>query len=120
MRQANIWLHKLHQTENARKTLEKALEEEPSFVAAKRLLVEISFADGEWVEAQKLLDQLAAEYIGRLKIAKLNVDENPVTASQFGIQSIPTMLIFNKGRQVNKIMGAVPKQEIERELVSVL
>ena len=67
-----------------------------------------------------VLDQLAAEYRGRLKIAKLNVDENPVTASQFGIQSIPTMLIFNNGRQVNKIVGALPKPEIERQLASVL
>ncbi|HBF43325.1 MAG TPA: hypothetical protein DDW42_06780 [Desulfobacteraceae bacterium] len=44
-----------------------------------------------------LLEQLASEYAGRLKIAKLNVDENPVTASQYGIQSIPTMLLFKNG-----------------------
>lgn len=67
-----------------------------------------------------VLDQLAAEYRGRVKIAKLNVDENPVTASKYGIQSIPTMFIFKNGSQINKIVGALPKHEIERHLVSVL
>jgi thioredoxin 2 len=67
-----------------------------------------------------VLEQLASEYAGRLKIAKLNVDENPVTASQFGIQSIPTMLVFKNGKQVNKLVGAMPKQEIERHLGAIL
>ena len=67
-----------------------------------------------------VLEQLASEYAGRLKIAKLNVDENPVTASQYGIQSIPTMLIFKNGNQVNSLVGALPKQEIERHLSTTL
>jgi thioredoxin len=67
-----------------------------------------------------VLDQLASEYAGRVKIGKLNVDENPVTASRYGIQSIPTMLIFNNGNQVNRLVGALPKQEIERNLAAVL
>ena len=67
-----------------------------------------------------VLDQLASEYAGRLKITKLNVDENPVTASQYGIQSIPTMLLFQRGKLVNRLVGALPKGEIERHIRSYL
>jgi len=67
-----------------------------------------------------VLDQLAPEYAGRVKIAKLNVDENPMTSSQYAIQSIPTMLLFKNGQQVNKLVGALPKNEIERHLVPLL
>ena len=67
-----------------------------------------------------VLDQLASEYTGRIKIAKLNVDENPVTASQYGIQSIPTMLFFKNGKQVNKLIGAQPRPEIERHIKATL
>jgi thioredoxin 2 len=67
-----------------------------------------------------VLDQLASEYSGRIKIAKLNVDENPMTASRYGIQSIPTMLLFKNGNQIDKLVGALPKQEIVRHLKTVL
>jgi thioredoxin 2 len=67
-----------------------------------------------------VLDQLASEYAGRVKIAKLNVDENPVTASQYGIQSIPTMLLFKAGKQIDRLVGALPKQEIERHMGTML
>lgn len=67
-----------------------------------------------------VLEQLASEYAGRVKIAKLNVDENPATASRYGIQSIPTMLLFKGGNQVNSLVGALPKQEIERHLQTIL
>lgn len=63
-----------------------------------------------------VLDQLAAEANGRYKIAKLNVDENPVISQQFGIRSIPTMLIFKGGKLVDQIVGAVPKQAIAAKL----
>jgi thioredoxin 2 len=66
-----------------------------------------------------VLEQLASEYAGRVKIAKLNVDENPATASQYGIQSIPTMLLFKNGKQVNSLVGALPKAEIERHLSTI-
>jgi len=66
------------------------------------------------------LDQLASEYAGRVKIAKLNVDENPITASQYFIQSIPTMLLFKAGKQVDRVVGALPKQEIERHIGKML
>jgi thioredoxin 2 len=67
-----------------------------------------------------VLDELAAQYAGKVKIAKLNVDENPATASSYQIQSIPTMLLFKGGRPVNRIVGALPKPEIERHIRSVL
>jgi thioredoxin len=67
-----------------------------------------------------ILDQLAAESGGRYKIAKLNVDENPRTSAQFGIRSIPTMLIFKNGQLVDQIVGAVPKQAIAARLAAQL
>ena len=67
-----------------------------------------------------VLEQLASDYTGRVKIAKLNVDENPVTASKFGIQSIPTMLFFKNGQLVNKTIGALPKNEIEKHLQTLI
>ncbi len=67
-----------------------------------------------------VLDQLASEYKGRIKITKLNVDENPLTASKYGIQSIPTMLLFKGGNQVDTLVGALPKHEIERQIETLL
>lgn len=63
-----------------------------------------------------VLDQLAAESHGRYKIAKLNVDENPRTASQFNIRSIPTLLIFKNGKLVDQLIGVQPKQTIAARL----
>lgn len=63
-----------------------------------------------------VLDQLAAEADGRYLIAKLNVDENPATAAQFGIQSIPTLLIFKNGALVDRLVGVQPKQTIAARL----
>jgi thioredoxin 2 len=67
-----------------------------------------------------ILDQLAIEYRGRAKIVKLNTDQNPGISSRYGIRSIPTMLIFKNGTQVDRMTGALPKQEIERHLIAVL
>lgn len=65
-----------------------------------------------------VLDQLAAESDGRYEIAKLNVDENPRTAAQFQIRSIPTLLIFKNGKLVDQIIGVQPKQSIAARLTS--
>ncbi len=67
-----------------------------------------------------ILDQLASKYAGRVKIAKLNVDENPMTASQYSTQSIPTMLFFKGGKLVDRLIGALPRAEIERHVVALL
>lgn len=63
-----------------------------------------------------IMDQLAAESGGRYRIAKLNVDENPLTASRYQIASIPTMLIFKDGALIDRIVGAQPKQAIVERL----
>ena len=65
-----------------------------------------------------IMEQLAAESNGRYRIAKLNVDENPRTAAQFQIQSIPTMLVFKNGSLVDRIVGAQPKPAIAARLLS--
>ena len=66
-----------------------------------------------------VLDELATESNGRYMIAKLNVDENPRTAAQFNVQSIPTMLIFKNGALVDRIIGVQPKQVIAARLNAV-
>ena len=65
-----------------------------------------------------VLDELAAESNGRYTITKLNVDENPRTAAQFNIMSIPTLLIFKNGKLVDQIIGAQPKQAIAARLAA--
>jgi thioredoxin 1 len=64
------------------------------------------------------MEQLAAESNGRYRIAELNVDENPRTAAQFQIHSIPTMLIFKDGKLVDRIVGAQPKPAIAAKLLA--
>jgi len=63
-----------------------------------------------------VVEQLAAEFAGRMRVAKLNVDENPVTAARFQIQSIPALLVFKGGREVDRIVGAQPKSAIVRSV----
>jgi thioredoxin 2 len=63
-----------------------------------------------------VLDDLAKGYAGRLKVAKLNVDQNPVTASRYSVLSLPTLLFFRDGKVVDTAAGALPRQEIERYL----
>jgi thioredoxin 2 len=63
-----------------------------------------------------IMEQLAAEAQGRYCVAKLNVDDNPLTASQFQIQSIPTMLIFKNGKLVDRLIGAQPRPAIAARL----
>ncbi len=63
-----------------------------------------------------VVEQLASELAGRVVVGKLNVDENPITAARFRIQSIPALLVFMDGREVDRIVGAQPKSEILRRL----
>lgn len=93
-------------------------------VAASAGLPVLVDAWAEWCGPCRMiapvLDQLAAEANGRYKIAKLNVDENPRISQQFGIRSIPTMLIFKHGKLVDQLVGALPKQAIIAKLQSFL
>jgi thioredoxin 2 len=63
-----------------------------------------------------MLEQLARERAGRLKIAKVNVDENPALQARFGVQAIPTLALFRDGRLIDQIRGAVPKAALEQQL----
>lgn len=67
-----------------------------------------------------VVDQLAAEMAGRIRVGKLNVDENPVTAGRFQIRGIPALLLFKAGREVDRIVGVQPKSEIARRLEQAL
>ena len=67
-----------------------------------------------------VVDQLAAEMAGRVRVAKLNVDENPVTAERFQIRSIPALLVLKGGREVDRIVGVQPKSEIARRVERLL
>lgn len=62
------------------------------------------------------IEKIAKEYEGKLKVCKLNVDDASQTASQYGIMSIPTLVIFKGGKVVDKIIGALSKKEVETKL----
>ena len=63
-----------------------------------------------------VLESLALEWAGRVRIAKLNVDENPRTAQQYNVSSIPAMMIFKDGKKVDELIGLAPKQAIAASL----
>ncbi len=67
-----------------------------------------------------VIEELAVEYEGRIKIAKMNVDENPITPGRYGIRAIPTLILFKNGTVVDQITGAVGKTMIEAALQKVL
>lgn len=62
------------------------------------------------------VEQIAKEMAGRVRVGKLNVDENPITAQRFQIRSIPALLVLKGGQEIDRIVGAQPKPEIERRL----
>lgn len=78
----------------------------------------------EWCMPCKMIaptvEEIAREYDGQLRVAKLNVDSNPKTTRRFGIYSIPTLLIFKDGRVVEQLVGAVPKKLIISKLEAAL
>jgi thioredoxin 2 len=63
-----------------------------------------------------VIEELAAEMAGRVRVAKLNVDENPATAARFHVQSIPTLLVLKQGRELDRIVGVQPKAAILQRL----
>ena len=64
-----------------------------------------------------VLEEISIEFKDKIKIIKINVDDNQEYAAKYGIQSIPTLLVFNKGELKNQIIGALPKNEIEKFLL---
>ncbi|MCB4208625.1 thioredoxin [Arthrobacter sp. UM1] len=67
-----------------------------------------------------ILDQIAEEHAEKVDVVKVNVDDNPATAAQFGITSIPAMFAFKDGEVVARALGAKPKQALEQEFAAVL
>jgi len=59
-----------------------------------------------------IVDDLAKQFLGKLKVAKLNVDENPGTPSQYGVRGIPTLILFKGGKVIDQVVGAVPKTRL--------
>ena len=63
-----------------------------------------------------ILEEVSQEYAGRLTVAKLNVDENPETQRKFGIMAIPTLLVMKNGKEADRIVGALPKSELQERI----
>ena len=63
-----------------------------------------------------VIEEIAGEYSGKVKVGKLNTDQNQMIASQYGITGIPTLMIFKNGEMVDRIVGALPKQAITDKL----
>lgn len=67
-----------------------------------------------------VVDEIAAQYDGAVKVVKVNTDDNPGVASQYGIRSIPTLMIFKGGQRVDMVVGAVPKSTLSNTLEKYL
>ncbi len=67
-----------------------------------------------------IVEELAGEYAGRLKVAKVNTDNSQTHAARLGIQGIPTLIFFKDGREVDRIVGALPKGALKQRVDSVL
>ena len=65
-----------------------------------------------------IIQEVAKEYCGKAVIGKLDVDENPETAQRFGIMAIPTLLVMKDGKEVDRIVGALPKNQLEAKISS--
>ncbi len=67
-----------------------------------------------------IVEELSEEYDGKISFAKVDVDSSPMTAAEYGIRSIPTLLVFKNGSPVDQVVGAVPKAVLKKRLDSVL
>ena len=67
-----------------------------------------------------IIEELAVDFDGRLLVSKLNTDENRETATKYGIMSIPTMIVFSGGQEIERMIGAQPKQVLAEKLEEIL
>ncbi len=67
-----------------------------------------------------IVEELAAEYEGQLKVSRINVDDNPQTPARYGVRGIPTLILFKDGEAKEQVVGAVPKAQLVKAVQSVL
>lgn len=67
-----------------------------------------------------VVDAIAEEYEGKVKVGKVNVDDNPATPGKYGVRGIPTIILFKNGKVVDQVVGAVPKTQLEALLKKAL
>ena len=67
-----------------------------------------------------VIEEISTDFVDKVKVGKVNVDDNPEISMKFGIRSIPTLMVFKDGEVLEQIVGAVPKSEIERALEKVV
>ncbi len=60
-----------------------------------------------------IVEEMANEYVGKVRVAKMNVDDNPATPGRYGVRGIPTLILFKGGKVVDQLVGAVPKNQIK-------
>ncbi len=65
-----------------------------------------------------IVEELAKEYSGKVVFGKLNVDENPETAQRFGVMAIPTLLVMKEGKEVDRVVGMLPKNQLEAKVIT--
>ncbi|HEX8230817.1 MAG TPA: thioredoxin [Chloroflexia bacterium] len=63
-----------------------------------------------------IVEELSNEYSGKVRFAKMNTDDNEATATQYGIWSIPTLIIFKEGKEINRLVGFAPKEQLKRQI----
>ncbi len=67
-----------------------------------------------------IIDAVAAEYVGRVKVVKLNIDENPGTAAEFAVMSIPTLVLFKDGKELERLVGFISQRNLSEKIKSRL
>ena len=75
---------------------------------------------GPCIMMAPIVDEIADKYEGRLKIAKLNVEDNPAVATQLGIMNIPTFVFFEGGKEIKRFSGAVSKKELQKKIEEII
>lgn len=67
-----------------------------------------------------LIDAVAADYAGKVKVGKVNVDDNPATPGKYGVRGIPTLILFKGGKVVDQVVGAVPRSQLDALIAKAL
>ncbi len=95
----------------------------PSFILESTQPVLVDFWAtwcGPCLALSPVVEELSKDWEGKITVAKLDVDDNPVTARKYGIMSIPTLMLFKQGRPIERIMGLVSKAEIQKRVKNAI